>query len=158
MSKDEIQFITPYNGKIKKVQIEFNDVSLTDQSCKDECDIGFIIENFVRTGQLPEKPNMSYVDCTTVQQFEDSMQLVAETKTAFELLPAEDRDEFKTVSGWLSYVNNPDNLAECVKRGYIADSEAVQQILNPQPIVEEKVVSEAQPTVSESIKEVNANS
>lgn len=147
--------VTPLNGKQKKVSLSFNDVSLTDQSAKEECDIGFIIEHFVKTGQSPDRPNMTYLDCTTVQSYEDAMALVAETKTQFELLPSSERDKFKTISGWLDYVNNPDNLADCVNKGYIADTPAVREVLSPEPVVKEK----EEIKVSESLKkEVNANS
>lgn len=139
-----MEFVTPYNGKTKKVTQDFYEQSLTDQSCKDECDIGFIIENFVRTGQMPSQPQMNYTDCTTVQSFEEASMLVAQCKTDFELLSAVERDKFKTVQGWLSYCSNPDNLKDCIEKGYISkesvDKDTFNRIYNINDLDNEKVV------------------
>ena len=109
MSKS-LEFRTPYKGN-ERVQYSTIGPSLTDQSFKQDCDIGFIIENFVRTGELPQS-TMSYVDCTTVPMYEEAMQIVAEANSNFEQLPAKIRDEFKTVSNYLEYISNPDNLLD----------------------------------------------
>lgn len=136
-----ISFKTPYQEQ-ERQQISFDGVSLTDQSFKQECDIGFIIENFVKTGELPES-SMSFVDCTTVQKFEDAMQLVAEAKSNFEQLPSSIRDEFKTVTNYLSYIADPANLKDSYERGLIDRSSVSLEDVYPelyQPTIQEPVV------------------
>lgn len=125
-----MEFVTPYNNSTKKITQDFYLPSLTDQSCKDECDIGFIIDNFVRTGQMPSKPEMNYIDCTTVQSFEEASMLVAQCKSDFEQLPAIERDKFKSVSGWLEYCTNPQNLKDCIEKGYISKESVHKDVLN----------------------------
>lgn len=121
MSKGEqlkFDFTTPYNGKNMKVSLYCPEPSLTEQIYKDECDIDFIIKNFVKTGELPQS-TMSFVDCTTVQDFQDAQYLVAECKSNFEQLPAVERDRFKTVENYLSFISDPKNLKESYEKGYI---------------------------------------
>lgn len=110
-------FNTQYNQSKRYSKI-FTKPSLTDQSFKDECNIDFIISNFVRTGQVPES-SMNFIDCTTVQQFEEAQMLVAEAKSNFEQLPAKVRSEFKNVQGYLEYISNPANLKDSYERGFI---------------------------------------
>lgn len=152
-----MEFVTPYNGKAKKVTQDFYEQSLTDQSCKDECDIGFIIENFVRTGQMPSQPQMNYTDCTTVQSFEEASMLVAQCKTDFELLPAVERDKFKTVQGWLEYCSNSDNLKDCIEKGYISkesvDKDTLNKIYNINDLDTQKVVKNDEVSSSNQINE-----
>lgn len=158
-----MKFVTPYNGENKKVSIEFNGISLTDQACKDECDIGFIIENFVKTGQLPHQPQMSYQDCTSATSFEEAQLLVSQCKTDFELLPASERDKFGSVVGWLEYVNDQANLKDCLEKGYIAESSLTEeQLYNvyPERKPVETPVAQVVETVSTPVETpiVNANS
>lgn len=112
-----MKFKTPYET-MKRVQIEFLLPSKTDVSQKDDADINYIIERYVRTGELPTSP-MQYLDCTTVQDFQEAAFTVAECNTAFEQLPSKVRDEFKTVANYLEYIGNPDNVQDCVNRGLI---------------------------------------
>lgn len=154
-----MEFVTPYNGKTKKVTQDFYEQSLTDQSCKDECDIGFIIENFVRTGQMPSQPQMNYTDCTTVQSFEEASMLVAQCKTDFELLPAVERDKFKTVQGWLEYCSNSENLKDCIEKGYISkesvDKDTLNKIYNKNDLDTQKVVKNDEVSSSNQTNEEN---
>lgn len=148
-----ISFKTPYQEQ-ERQQISFDGVSLTDQSFKQECDIGFIIENFVKTGQLPES-SMSFVDCTTVQKFEDAMQIVAEAKSNFEQLPSSIRDEFKTVTNYLSYISDPANLKDSYERGLIDKTSVNLEDVYPelyQPTVQEPIVPDVvTPVVPEPV-------
>lgn len=114
---DEVVFKLPYS-KNERVSIKFENPSLTDQSFKQECDIGFIIENFVKTGTQPDS-TMNFMDCTTVKSYEESMQLVAEANSNFENLPAKIRDEFKTVTNYLAYISDVKNLKDSYERGLI---------------------------------------
>lgn len=136
-----IKFKTPYQQQ-ERHQVKFEGISLTDQSFKQECDIGFIIENFVKTGTAPDS-SMSFVDCTTVQKFEDAMQIVAEAKSNFEQLPSSIRDEFKTVTNYLSYISNPANLKDSYERGLIDRSTVNLEAVYPElyhPTIQEPIV------------------
>ena len=121
-SSDDIKFYTQYDTP-KDVSITFNEPSLTEQCYKDECSIDFIVANYVKTGIDPnEGKKMSYIDCTTVQDFESAQNLIAETKSMFYDLPATIRDEFQTIDNYLEYVSNPANLKDSYERNLIDQS------------------------------------
>lgn len=114
-----MNFATPFNGLNRQI-VESNDQpSLTDQSFKQECDIGYIIKTCAKTGQpLPASP-MSYVDCTSVQDFQSAMDTVAQCKSAFASLSSADRDRFGTVENYLDFISRSENLKESYEKGYI---------------------------------------
>lgn len=122
-------FITPYNGFQRSVVKKFKKPSLTDQSFKQECDIGYIIESCLRTGQVPQGPSASYLDCTSVSDYQTAMQVVAQCKSDFECLPSKIRDEFKNVENYLEYIGNPSNLKDCYERGLIDPSSVTEDVL-----------------------------
>lgn len=113
-----MKFKTPYRER-ERTSLTFEEPSLTEQDFKDECDIGKIIESYVRTGQLPAQSQPSYIDCTQVQDYESAQMLIAEVNSQFNSLPATDRERFVNVKNYLNFVANPDNLRECYEKNYI---------------------------------------
>lgn len=104
----------------RKVTCDFAKPSLTDSSFKDECDIHFILNNFVRTGKLPnEGQQLVYGDSPSADAYMDAQMLVAECKSSFEALPSKIRDEFQTVNNYLSYISDPNNLKDAYERELI---------------------------------------
>lgn len=113
-----MKFKTAYD-RPKKVSQTFLKPSLTDQQFKQECDIGFIVENYAKLGKSFENTNANYFDCTQVQDYQSAQLLVAECKSNFEMLPSKDRDRFKTVENYLEFISNQANLKESYEKGYI---------------------------------------
>lgn len=131
----------------KKVTCCIEGPSLTDESFKQECDIGFIVENYLKTGQGIPASTMNYADCTTVQDFQEAQMLVAEAKSNFEQLPSKDRDRFKTVENYLEFICNTDNLKESYEKGYIDPStvdlvDVYPERYTEQPLEEKTAVTE----------------
>lgn len=123
-----MKFKTPYDGT-SLCPLTFEKCSLTEQDHLDECDIGKIIESYVRTGQLPPQSQPSYLDCTQVQDYETAQMLIAEVNTQFNSLPAVDRERFVNVKNYLNFVSNPDNLRECYEKNYInRDSVEIEKV------------------------------
>lgn len=149
-----------------RVTFETQGPSLTVQDCKDECDINYIIESYVKRGIMPPQGG-SYIDCTTVQDYETACQLVAECKTNFETLPLKYREEFKTVENYLAYISNQDNLKDCLDKGLIDKATVPEELLTeiyketsknvttPQPL---PVVDTAQTQSTAVSEEFSANS
>lgn len=143
--------------KRKRIQQEFKLPSRTEQSYKDECDIEFIISNFVKTGIDPrEGRKMSFVDCTQVKDFNDAQNLIAETKSMFYSLPPEIRDEFQTVDGYLEYVSNPANLKDCYERGIIDPDSVDEKDIYPEKFVEPSTPVVETPVVETPVKEATS--
>lgn len=112
-------FKTPFNGKIERVSIDFKEPSLTDDSFQDECDIGFIIENYLKTGQEPSQVQGTFIDCVSVSDYQTAQSVVAQAKSDFECLPSKIRDEFKTVENYLEFISKEDNLKTSIERGLL---------------------------------------
>lgn len=94
--------------------------SLTDESFKQECDIDFIISNFVQRGINPPEHQVQYGKQFTSEDFVRSMETVAECKSAFEELPAIEKEKFNnSVTNFLDFVSNPENLRYSYEHGYI---------------------------------------
>lgn len=134
-----MKFKTPYNSG-SRVSFTFEKSSLTEQDHKDECDIGKIIESYVRTGQLPPQSQPSYLDCTQVQDFESAQMLIADVNSQFNSLPAVDRERFINVKNYLNFIANPENLRECYERNYInRDTVDISQVY-PERFASDEVI------------------
>lgn len=106
-------------------------VSMTDQQYKDQCDIAFMVSQYAKLGvPIPQSP-VSYADLTDVQTYEEALMTVSEYKSAFELLPSADRERFHgSVSEYLSFISNQDNLKESIEKNYIDPSSVSEEILD----------------------------
>lgn len=97
----------------------FSKPSLTDQSYRQECDIGFMIENYkVNKVPLPTV-SVQYGNSPSADDFMKANEMVAELKTQFESLPSSERDRFGTVQNYLQFIGNPANLKESYEKGLI---------------------------------------
>lgn len=95
--------------------------SMTDQSLEPECNISKIIQNCLRTGQPLPQQSVSYVDLTdsTIRDYQDALITVSNFKSAFEGLPAVDRDKFGNVENYIKFISDPANLKESYEKGFI---------------------------------------
>lgn len=130
----------------KDITKNFKNPSLTDQQFKQECDIGFIVEQYAKLGKTFDQSNLSYVDCTSVQDYQEAMFTVANAKSNFESLPAKDRDRFKTVENYLEFISNAANLKESFEKGYIDRGSVSLEDVYPERF---KIVSDENKTVIE---------
>lgn len=105
--------------------------SLTDQQYKQECDLNFIVNQYVKTGTpIPQSP-VSYADLTSVEDYQDALLTVSTYKTAFELLPAEERERFEgKVEKYLEFIVNPANLKESYEKGYVDPGSIAQDVID----------------------------
>lgn len=99
-----------------------DDISLTHQSFKDECDISNIMNRYQKTGLVAHmtKANALYGDFSDVPDYQAALNIVIEAEEAFMELPAQVRLKFDNDPGkFLEFVHNPDNRAEMVEMGMI---------------------------------------
>lgn len=96
----------------RRMKIEVEGKSMTEQSHKDSCDINTILRRYQKTGILEhvnkyQGKYMEYPDSTT---FHDAMNLVAEANSLFESIPSQIRAEFDNdPSKFIDFMQNPDN-------------------------------------------------
>lgn len=79
-----------------RVRTNVGDVSMTKQSCKDECDINKILKQYQRTGIITHisQQEARYVDLPSNVDYQFSMNTIMEAQDAFASLPAVVRDYF----------------------------------------------------------------
>lgn len=133
------KFATPFNRKYNKVVLKQVLPSMTDQDKKDECDLNFLIKQYVqRDGKLP-CTNAKYADLTKgnlATDYLDALQLVSEHSSNFEMLPAVDRERFGSVSKYLEFISNPANLKEAYTKGYIDRSTVSEEVIFPERFID----------------------
>lgn len=105
--------------------IEFIEPSLVDVSFEQECDLHFILDNFMRNGGTLDKlkdrvSKLSYGDSPSDDAYLNAQMLVAACNSQFNDLPAIVREEFdNNVSNYLAYVSDPSNLKDAYERHLI---------------------------------------
>lgn len=80
----------------KRVQLEFNDPSLTLQSFSAQCDIRNIMAQYKRTGIVTHISNARELigDFTDIPDYQESLNKVILAEEAFNALPAKMRERF----------------------------------------------------------------
>ena len=92
-------FRTPYNFDTSSSSLESSleclDVSLTRQDDADQADINFIVNQFLKTGELPQDVRVpQYGDFSDATDYKTSLDLVRRAEQAFGEFPADVRARF----------------------------------------------------------------
>lgn len=133
MAKDVVVVLNPFtydaskhNGLDFKPKTNSPDdpcYSRTSQSAKQECDINFIVDNYVKNGITPEclnKRQAIYGDVSEVGTYHEALSLITRVNEAFATYDAKTRERFgNNPSIMLDFMANPANLDECVKLGLL---------------------------------------
>nr|QJB20280.1 MAG: internal scaffolding protein [Microvirus sp.] len=126
--KPVIPFIrSPYNYDRDSASSESGllceDVSLTVQSERDDCDINVIMERFGHGVPLPESLRVpTYGDFTGVSDYRSALDLISEADESFMQLPADVRSRFQNdPARFVDFCSDPSNLDELRKLG-LADA------------------------------------
>jgi len=122
MSKEitEIQIRKGYRP-VPRVQLSIPDdeVRLTRQDAKDECDVNRILQKYQQTGLIDHRakhePRYGFADSVDLHE---AMNLITEAQEMFDDLPSATRKRFQNDPGqFLDFVQDPDNANEMVKLG-----------------------------------------
>lgn len=107
-------------NKRRRVQIFFNDESLTQQNLEGETNINNIVKKYQVTGELPEQRQGFYGDVTEIPDYQTSLQIVKRAQESFNTLPAKLRAEFNNDPGaMISWLEDPNNRAKAVELGLL---------------------------------------
>ena len=115
----------PY-GKKSRIQIEFNDSSMTKQSFKDDSDINNIMEKYQKTGAIEHANNYSanYGFATSLD-LRESLEIVETAQRMFDGLPSKIRSQFgNSPENFLDFVQDPNNTAQMAEMGLIESKAA----------------------------------
>ncbi|AXH77072.1 MAG: internal scaffolding protein [Microviridae sp.] len=110
-----------YSLKIKP-KIDFtNEVSLTKQEFKEECDINVLMSKYMTTGELPFiNERMPMYEDVTGYDFQEAMQFVASAQSLFQEMPSELRSRFHNdPAEFLDFTSNENNRAEMASLGLL---------------------------------------
>lgn len=118
--KTEKQLSIGYFDQKPKPQICCDpDLSQTEQSHKDECDINNIVYRFQKGDVLDHRnEHRGEYGFATAQTYNEAMNVVTKGMSMFEDLPSHIREKFKNdPAQFLEYVQNDKNAKEMVKLG-----------------------------------------
>lgn len=124
------------NGK-RRVQTIFEGPSLTQQQFKDDCDVNFIMDKYMKTGVWPatDKKGM-YADVSEIGDYQSMLEQVKLADEAMMTLPPELRNRFGGDPGaFIAYLQDPANYEESVKLGLREEGAPVPK---PKPAEEKK--------------------
>lgn len=106
----------------KRVQIDFDEPSLTKQCFSQECDINAIMARSAESGFISHGNSdmPRYGDFTDVVGYQESLNIVMKAQQSFSSLPAQVRSRFSNdPANLLEFVQNPDNYDEAVALGLV---------------------------------------
>jgi phage internal scaffolding protein len=134
LQKTPLIFRTAYDGLADTVSDETGllclDPTLAQQQFADESDINTIVNNFMRTGEMPDavsKPNFGDFR-GSVDDYHEALNLVLAAQDAFAALPANIRTRFDNDAGkYVDFFNDPQNQDEAIALGLAEDSRPPQR-------------------------------
>lgn len=101
--------------------LESSGISKTKQSFKDECDINRIMARYAATGTMDfvNRREAQFLDVSDVD-FHQAMQIVTQSREAFESLPSAVRERFANdPARLLGFLSDDSNLEEAIKLGLV---------------------------------------
>jgi len=136
--KKAIFLRTPYNYDLDAASNESGlhceDVTLTQQHFKDECDINNILRQFNITGLLPEAPlSPRYGDFTGIGDYHSALNQVIAAEDEFMRLPAQIRSRFDNdPANLIDFLEKSENKDEAIKLGLVNPEVLPQVVEEPQ--------------------------
>lgn len=127
-------FRSAYSPRVR-VAISFPAQGRTKQSFKTECDINTIMSRYLKTGMVDfvNKHSPQYHDVTGVD-YQEALQVVAESQSLFNDLPAQLRGQFKNDPAlFLDFVSDPTNRPEMARMGLLRPEVARTILAAPTP-------------------------
>ena len=122
------KFRTPYDGTRNRCALDFEGTeTMTEQSHKDRCSVVNIMKQYDRTGLITHvnRATASYGDFTTVNEYQESLNMVIKAQDAFADIPSDIRERFNNDPGaFFEFATNPENREEMVSMG-LADAPIV---------------------------------
>jgi phage internal scaffolding protein len=137
---------SPYNYDMNKASDEAglvcDDPSLTQQQFKEESDINFIVDRFMKTGHIPTPVSMpQYADYEGVFDFQSAMNVVRAADENFMRMDAKVRARFhNSPQEFLEFFADPANADEARRLGLLVPQ---------QPSSETNVSDEVPPSKAE---------
>jgi phage internal scaffolding protein len=116
----------------KRVQVKFEEPTLTKQYFKDDCDVNQILKKWLKTGQPPEaKTSGRFGDFSCVDDYQVACNRILEAQASFDALPSKLRTRFHNdPSELLSFIADPSNVDEAINLGLMERKAPVSDVEN----------------------------
>lgn len=109
-----------YSPRIAVIAPADPEGGLTQQHFKEAVDINNILAKYRKTGIVEhvKQAKERYGDFTELGEYAVHLDKVAKAQQAFEMLPAELRNQFNnSIPGFFEYIQKPENKDQCIKWG-----------------------------------------
>ena len=94
--------------------------SMTKQSEAEGCDVNRIVEQFARTGQLPQYQGGEFLDVSQMPDYRGAVEYGRQVERYFSQLPAKVRARFENDAAvFLDFASSPDSVAELQELGIL---------------------------------------
>lgn len=105
--------------------LECKDETLTQQNQEADANINNIVRKYTQTGEIPIHNRPPLVeDFALVQNFQDAMNLIVESKATFMEQPADVRNRFNNdPAQFVEFCSNEENRADMRKMGLLSQAE-----------------------------------
>lgn len=116
MSKPKVR--NRFSDRVSVIAMEGE--SKTQQHFREVVDINNILARYRKTGIIDHvsRARERYGDLTELADYAVNMDKVAKAKQAFEMLPAELRNQFNnSIPGFFSFIQDPKNKEKCIEWG-----------------------------------------
>ena len=108
--------------------------SLTQQHFKEAVDINNILSKYRKTGIVEhvKRAQAIYGDFTELGQYAVHLDKVAKAQQAFDMLPAELRNQFNnSIPGFFEYIQKPENKDQCINGVFSKPLKGHRLVLQP---------------------------
>ena len=121
--------------------------SRTLQQFKDEADVNYLIQRYMKTGmfynpltQTARKRIPDFGDYSSIGTFAEQQQHLISVYEEFSLMPAKVRERFSNNPAlFVEFAGDPKNIKECMKMGIFVDTSVPAKTELPPPVEEVKV-------------------
>lgn len=104
----------------KRVYTVNTEADMADQSFKMDCDVNFIVQKYLKTGQITHlaKNVGKYMDVSEIPDLQTALTTVQKAQEAFDSLPAELRARFaNSPVEMVNWLQDPQNDEEAIRLG-----------------------------------------
>lgn len=114
------KYILRRKNGTKRVVTVNTEHSLADQSQQEECDVNFIMDKYLKTGQVTHLTTLrgQFADVSEIPDLHTAMTQVTQAQQTFDQLPAELRERFgNSPIQMVKFLQDPRNDAEAIQLG-----------------------------------------
>lgn len=128
----------------KTGEVTGRELTRTKQEFKDETDIKLILDRALSGGLFTKMSQPKYIDNHDLPTYQQAMQITADVKSAFRILPSQTRHDFDNdEEKFVAWIQDPSNHEEAREMG----------VMEPQPVEGENPPTPGNPGSTQPVPE-----